>query len=187
MVKRVAIAAALLCAGLFLLIPQQSFCDDEADKHKPRLYTWTDEKGRMNITDDIGKVPEKYRGSVQVMDQTPGGDEGAVQQPAEPMTPAPAPDDETAKEEWKARIKEWEQKLAGAQERKRSLQRERDELFRAWGSPALAPIANRQRAEAIDTEVQEVQKEIDEATHMLDEVIPEEARKAGVPPGWLRK
>jgi hypothetical protein len=32
-----------------------------------------------------------------------------------------------------------------------------------------------------------MQKEIDEARNMLDVVIPEEARRAGVPPGWLRK
>ncbi len=32
-----------------------------------------------------------------------------------------------------------------------------------------------------------VQSEIEQAKHMLNEVIPEEARKAGVPPGWLRE
>ena len=30
------------------------------------------------------------------------------------------------------------------------------------------------------------QKRIDEARNMLNVVIPEEARKAGIPPGWLR-
>jgi hypothetical protein len=32
-----------------------------------------------------------------------------------------------------------------------------------------------------------VQSEIDAARNDLDVVIPEEARKAGVPPGWLRE
>jgi hypothetical protein len=35
--------------------------------------------------------------------------------------------------------------------------------------------------------MKEVQKQIDEARNMVDVVIPEEARKAGVPPGWLRE
>jgi hypothetical protein len=35
--------------------------------------------------------------------------------------------------------------------------------------------------------MKEVRKEIDEIRRELDEAIPEEARKAGVPPGWLRE
>jgi hypothetical protein len=51
----------------------------------------------------------------------------------------------------------------------------------------MAPIANRQRAEQIDKALPEVQKEIDRARREIDVVIPEEARKAGIPPGWLRE
>jgi hypothetical protein len=185
--KRTPVSAAiLLCIGMALLA-HQTFGADE-DKNKPKLYTWTDDQGHTNITDDIGKVPEKYRGSVGVMEQTPGkGKAGTGPKPPEPQ-PSSAPEDEAAaKAEWQDKIRSWEEKLSAAQDRKRKLEEERAGLFRAWGSPALAPIANRQRAEAIDAELLDVQREINEAKNMLDVVIPEEARKAGVPPGWLRK
>jgi hypothetical protein len=187
--KRTPVSAAiLLCIGMALLAHQTFGADEE--KNKPKLYTWTDERGHTNITDDIGKVPEKHRGSVSVMEQTPGkGKAGAAPRPPETQPlPSSAPEDEAAvKAEWQDKIRSWEQKLAAAQDRRRRLEDERADLFRAWGSPAMAPIANRQRAEAIDTELQDVQREINEAKNMLDVVIPEEARKAGVPPGWLRK
>ncbi len=55
------------------------------------------------------------------------------------------------------------------------------------GGPAYGPIENKVKAEQVAQEMKEVQKQIDEARNMLDVVIPEDARKAGVPPGWLRE
>jgi hypothetical protein len=35
--------------------------------------------------------------------------------------------------------------------------------------------------------MKQVQKEIDDTRNRINVVIPEEARKAGIPPGWLRE
>jgi hypothetical protein len=55
------------------------------------------------------------------------------------------------------------------------------------GGPAYGPIENKVKAAQIEQQMKEVQKQIDEARNMLDVVIPDEARKAGVPPGVLRE
>ena len=43
------------------------------------------------------------------------------------------------------------------------------------------------KAQKIEEEMQQVQREIDSARNEVENVIPEQARKAGVPPGWLRE
>jgi len=35
------------------------------------MYSWTDEKGVINFTEDLGKVPAKYRKSVRKLDEEP--------------------------------------------------------------------------------------------------------------------
>jgi hypothetical protein len=39
----------------------------------------------------------------------------------------------------------------------------------------------------IATELSSAQQEVDRARNMVNTVIPDEARRAGVPPGWLRE
>jgi hypothetical protein len=55
------------------------------------------------------------------------------------------------------------------------------------GASTYAAPAYRTRAAELEEEMKEVQKDIDEALNMINVVIPDEARKAGVPPGWLRE
>ncbi|OGW29409.1 MAG: hypothetical protein A2X56_04650 [Nitrospirae bacterium GWC2_57_13] len=181
-------AAAVLCLLMGLSIAVQGLAQDDAEK-KHFFYQWTDEKGVVHITDGLGKVPEKHRSKARQLETTKPGEEDA--EPAAPSfyPPAPQPevDEEALKDEWRSRITEWRERLAEATERRDRLQKERDGLFAAWGSSALAPIAARQRAEEIDRDLERARKEIDEAQRMLTVVIPDEARRAGVPPGWLRE
>lgn len=158
------------------------------DLKKVFLYEWKDDKGDAHIADSLGKVPERYRSKVRKLESVKGPeiDPGSQGYGGKGYSSSLYSDDAEGKANWQRRITSWKSQLSGAEARYRELERERSELFRAWGSAALAPIEKRLRAEQIDQELKEVQKEIDEAKEMINRVIPEEARKAGVPPGWLR-
>jgi hypothetical protein len=79
------------------------------------------------------------------------------------------------------------QRLAAAEQRYRELEQKRTALLGQWGTPAYAPPEARIEAERLAREMQNVQKAIDDARNQIEVVIPEEARKADVPPGWLRE
>ncbi len=180
-------------AGLFIIAAGPVFGQAEdgnenRDAKKKFFYEWTDNAGVIHITDGFGKVPEQYRSKARKI-ESPKGQEPGQEQPRPGTTYSPGSEESEAarKAEWQNRIREWKNRLASAEKRYRDLERERDDLFRAWGSPALAPIENKQKAEKIEQQMKETQEEIDTARNMIDTVIPEEARKAGVPPGWLRE
>jgi len=55
-------------------------------------YSWTDEKGTLHFTEDLGGVPEKIRSKARIVDgtETPSEDESVSQEPTA-KTPAAAP------------------------------------------------------------------------------------------------
>ena len=162
-------------------------CAAENDEKKQYLYQWTDEKGNMHIVNDLGSVPEQYRSKARRLEEDAGGDTPTQQ---ERYTPAPSSsggNDAAGRARWQKKLGTAKQRLARAEARYASLEEEKYSQYGQWGSPALAPIGNRQRMAEIDEELKKAQKEIDEARNMIDVVIPEQARKAGVPPGWLRE
>lgn len=164
------------------------------------VYQWTDSNGAVHFTDDPGKIPKKYHDTVQEVVRPPDEEseaDGASPPEGQPTKPrsGQAPDSErrqyTPSEAvdahghneawWKQRAKEWqdtkadaEAKLADAQER---LGRERF---------LNATTGNMKRIQEISTEVSTYEGQIREAEKMLTEVLPDEARRAQAPPGWLR-
>ncbi len=165
---------------------------EEDERKKPYLYEWTDEKGVGHITDTLGNVPEKYRSRARRVEIRKKKEQpGAL--PAQPeLTPTPqdqgaSVDDEERKAEWRRKIGDWKDRLAEAEKRYQELDEERNALIRRWGVLSYAPPDTKVRVEKVDEEMEAVQKQIDEARKMINVVIPEEARKAGVPPGWLRE
>lgn len=165
---------------------------EEDERKKSYLYEWTDEKGAAHITDTLGNVPEKYRSRARRV-EVPKKKEQPGALPAQPeisTTPqeqgAPI-DDEERKAEWRRKIGAWKDRLAEDEKRYQELEEERNALIRRWGVLSYAPPDTKVRVEKIDEEMQAAQKQIDEARQMINVVIPEEARKAGVPPGWLRE
>jgi chromosome segregation ATPase len=182
--------AMLLMVIVLAALAQTDGQTENKDIKKQYLYEWTDSKGAVHITDSLGKVPEQYRAKAHKIESRKGeesGREQQVQEQGEPSTDSEAEVTEDAKAEWQQRLKDWKKRLANAEDRYRKLDRERTELLGVRGSAALAPLENRQKAEQLEQQMKDVQQEIDEAKNMVEVVIPEEARKAGVPPGWLRE
>jgi hypothetical protein len=188
--------AILTTIGILMITMSAAFAQievnpEEKDIKKNSLYEWTDSNGTVHLTDGFGKVPEQYRSKARKIEPQKGpgiSPERQLKGDTDAMSESDAGEaDADAKAEWQQRIRDWKSRLANAEKRYQDLGRERNELFGAWGSPALAPIENRVKAEQIDQQMKQVQGEIDAARDMIENVIPEEARKAGVPPGWLRE
>ncbi len=154
---------------------------------KQYLYEWTDNRDTVHITDALGRVPEEYRSRARRIESVKGQEPDQQQMRGSSPSSFGNDNSDRGRAEWQSKISNWKSRLANAEARYRNLESERDAQFRAWGSAALAPIENRVRAEKIEQQMKDVQSEIEQAKHMLNEVIPEEARKAGVPPGWLRE
>ena len=158
------------------------------------LYEWTDGKGGVHITDDLGEVPERYRAKSRKIEIPKGeevGPEQQVQGTIEPPSGVATEKQEAAsKAAWQKRLRDWKARLADAQKRYQELDQRRLDALAKWGGLAAAAsghLEGRVEAEKIQKEMNEVQLEIDEAKNMIETTIPEEARKAGVPPGWLRE
>ncbi len=182
-------------AILLLLAISSSFAVDGSETgdnaRKKYFYQWVDNSGEVHINDDLGKVPEQYREQARKIENAKIDQASpSVQQAPEKFQPSAGADakaDEAARSEWKGRLGDWKDRLLEAKTQYRDLDREYKELLGRWGSLALAPGQDRLKAQQIEQRMKEVQKEIDEARNMIEVVIPEEARKAGVPPGWLRE
>ncbi len=154
---------------------------------KRYIYEWTDTKGNVHITDDLGGVPDRYRAKARKIEM-PKGQEAGPQETTGPASEG-APEKREAEEKaaWQKRIRDWKERLAKAEARYRELDQKRLDTLGKWGGPASGHLEGRVEADKIQKQMDEVQVEINEARSMIDTVIPEEARRAGIPPGWLRE
>jgi DNA repair exonuclease SbcCD ATPase subunit len=164
---------------------------EDKEQQQSYLYQWTDDKGIVHITDSLGMVPKQYRDKAIKLKQPKKEniDQGhQVQQ--ESTYPSGAESDAAdavVKREWQERLREAKQRLDAAEKRYQGLDQRRNELLRSWGGPAYGRLVESTEVEKIEQEIKDVQREIDEARNDIDVVIPEEARKKGIPPGWLRE
>lgn len=158
------------------------------------VYEWTDDKGVIHLTDDPGKVPQKYRSNSLKKRAEPRRDEGREKSEGT-VEPAPQPtlsseedlEQRRRMDEWRQRYLGWKNKLRQAEQRYQSLLQRRTDLLAPWGSLSLAPPPTVEEFGQVEQALKDTQSEIDEARHMVEVVLPDEARKAGVPPGWLRE
>jgi uncharacterized protein YukE len=187
--SHVVLLAALIfsCSAVFAQVHQSTPAGGDKDQQKTYLYQWIDDKGVAHVTDNFGNVPLKYRKKAIMLEQR-AAEEESMPQVTVPQPPAAAPvNEEYAKEEWQQRIKDARQRLTEARQRYQELDRKRTEALGKWGGVASGRLEGRMEAERIEQQMTQAQKEVQDAQNQLEVVIPEEARKAGVPPGWLRE
>jgi hypothetical protein len=190
-----AVAALVLMVSFVPAFAGTSGTDENNKVKKHYIYEWTDAKGGVHITDDLGEVPKRYRPKARKIEMPKGQEVGPEQQGGgEEGYPAGASTEEqeaASKAVWQQRMRDWKARLADAQKRYQDLDKKRQEALEKWGGAGAAAksghLAGGVEADRIAQDMQEVQKDIDEARDMVETVIPEEARRAGVPPGWLRE
>jgi hypothetical protein len=193
---KIIIAFLYLVLSLPNLAPAQTAPAPEKQAVPDRfVYEWTDSKGVVHMTDDPSEVPKKYRNK-SLKKRVEPGSEAAPEQPqaqtAEPSEGSTVPSDQEFEQhlrtdEWQQRYLDWKEKLQKAEQRLQTLQQRRASLTTQWGSVAVAPPAVREEVAQVDQDLKDTQTEIDEARHMLNDVLPDEARKAGIPPGSVRE
>ncbi len=146
-------------------------------------YEWTDDAGVVHLTDNLAELPLRYRDRVRelpVPDQPPSRDDqpSAVPQPPSPPS-APTADVDFRghdRQWWRQYLQDWRGRKATAEQ---SLAEARDRYNRLYSS--------HQSLGDVRREIEQYETDLREADRMLNDVIPDEARKAGAPPGWLRE
>jgi len=166
------------------------------------LYRWVDEQGTIHFTDDLGQVPEKYRDKIQK--RTPSKEPPVTQPTPKPPTPTTGTEVEKeagvpprqrdmlgrGEEWWRAKVKEWNEKLKTAQANYETTYNERKAKEQELEAAKLKPdtIRRKLRAEIKDLEekIKGLEKQVDEAKNMLENVLPKQAQDYQANPEWLK-
>ena len=174
----IAIASSLLVLLAFAAVPSLA-----------ETYRWTDKDGNVGYADSLQKVPSQYREAAKRVDKdSPAGSstKGFQVVPSTPQSNVGAPSVSTGESYavWRDRMRE-----ARAELEQLRVQRERTqkdyELLRGEGYGKIfadpeADIKHRARLAELDEQIS--QKEYE-----LTTTIPDDARKAGIPPGVLNQ
>jgi Domain of unknown function (DUF4124) len=166
------------------------------------LYKWVDDKGTVHFTDNPSLVPQKYQDQIQT--QTPPGPTSppsqatsAPSQATPPRAPAPATEasepsvrvtDRLGRDEqwWRAKAKEWNDKLVDAQKKLDELKKELKTAEDEAGVKYNVRHMRRQVLRPSEEEMKGLEDQIAEAKNMLENVLPKEAAADGADPSWLR-
>ena len=167
-----------------------------ADEDNRRfLYQWADDQGGVHITDNLQNVPTKYRSRVKQIGQPDAGESspgGQAQQgwPAAGLDAGQeAANEEQRKAEWQQRMIDARRRLQYAEEKYGQLELRKSNLQAQWGSAgaALPTQEVMEEMKQLDADLAIARSEVDSARDLVNNVIPDQARRAGVPPGWLRE
>ena len=145
------------------------------------IYQWIDEQGIAHYTDDLGLVPPEYRlkAEQQASQYTPQqGTFNVV--PALPVTAQPNANVGEREDVWRKRINQLKLRLKSLEEQKSAVE---TKMRSARGK--YYSVAAKQEYTDAKAENERLSNVIDLIRSELT-AIPEEARRAGVPPGWVQ-
>lgn len=156
------------------------------------VFQWTDEQGNVGFTDNPDSIPEKYRQNAERLNgQTvPKKPKTNIAPTAPPPTnptkntPVLNLDDDGHDEQW------WRDRMQELRHRKEELLAEKEQLtegMTSLGKLGLGSVEANQQVKETEGRVQQINSEIAEINNELTVVLPEEARRANTPPGWLRE
>ena len=183
-------AVLLLAAGAAFAQTDLQKQPEEKEVRKSYLYQWVDEKGVIHVTDNFSEIPKKYRNKVLTVEQSTS-QEGPTPEGEKTTGSSDMSNNDEAgknlKAAWQQRMKLARQRLVDAQQRYQELEQKRNEEVAKSGASPIGQLEGRIKAQQMEADMQHAQKNIDDAQNEVENVIPEEARRAGVPPGWLRE
>lgn len=159
------------------------------------IYTWIDANGQLHITDRLEDVPAKQRAASEERSNQgvlPGSGKGTYNRmtndgsaPApSPAQPSPGgtsnPEQAQQKAQWQGRLQSYQKQSEDASRRIVELEAELLHLRN------ILPPGHFEEVEVIQAKLEQERARKAEADEMLDGGLADEARKAGVPPGWVR-
>jgi len=155
-----------------------------------QVYKWVDESGTVHFTDDPAKVPEKYWDRVEEKKtiKEEGGkpsDEGKWSKRRIQREPT----DRFGRREswWRDRASKWWVQLEDATSQHERITKEIEEARKVLEKARNDGKRRRYRRKIkrLQEEDEKYKAQIDEARHMLNDVLLDEARVAGADPSWL--
>lgn len=162
------------------------------------IYRWVDEKGTVHFADDFTLVPEKYRDQVQKRKPSEKPSPSPARPLMRPEATGPTPESTPEKKDilgrgeewWRAKVKEWEDKLQNAQKNYdlaySDLRQKEKELADAKFKPDSLKRRLKAEIKELEGKLKEREKERDEAKNMVEKVLPKEAEDYKADPGWLK-
>lgn len=191
-------AVALLVLAVVLLSGRgaaaQVTAPAPAGPEPQRMYEWKDDQGVPHVTNSLQNVPPQHRSTVNVK-EFPSAPEGqgtaapeAATAPLRGREESTADRDEQLRRVWQQRMRQARQKVTVYEEQLRGKEQELQKLKDAWGD-GLYGYTDTVSAQIkqLEDQIQTLKERLASARKAVDEDLQEEARKAGVPPGYLRE
>jgi hypothetical protein len=160
------------------------------------FYKWTTPDGSIGLTDDPGRIPPKYRatakpvipGDVPVSTVKPSAN--PVQAPSSPSDSGGGQDatiphvDHNGHDKawWQARVQELKDQRAELVEQRKQAEKKSNEV-QYFGRQTYGEL---HEVEQLRQEIDNIANQIKDIDQKLNTDLPNEARQAGAPPGWLR-
>jgi len=154
---------------------------------RAEFYRWVDQDGKEFYTNDREKVPQEYRDSATAVNP----DESRVSvgnkrsAPGKPSVAVREHKDKYGKGE-----EYWHKKAANLRLKLRDRQDEYDLVVKQMEDQDQKPgklTSRKKTASSLGKKKQKLEKEIAQTRRALEVDLPEDARKAGAYPGWIRE
>jgi hypothetical protein len=158
------------------------------------MYQWTTPDGTIGLTDDPGRIPDQYRATAKPY-QNPETRPSVKQPPAGATAPeasssvatnAPAAADVDQNGHNRAW---WRERIQSLTNERADLTSQRDALNQKYNQLhyfGRETIEERTLQQTLRKQLDDLTQGIDDINHQLTSGLPDEARQAGAPPGWLR-
>jgi Domain of unknown function (DUF4124) len=152
------------------------------------FYRWVDRDGKEFFTNELEKVPQEYRGSVQTVKP----DESRVSVEDRPSAAVKPPGlsgehkdrNGRGEEYWRRRAANLRLKLRDQQDDYANVLKELERQDQKTGNSA----GKRKKAlSGLERKKVKIEKDISRTRRMLEVDLPEEARRADAYPGWIRE
>jgi len=162
------------------------------------IYRWVDEKGTVHFADDFTLVPEKYRDQVQKRKPSEKPAPPSTRPPIGPEATGPTAESTPEKKDllgrgeewWRAKTKEWNDKLQNAQKNYdlaySDLRQKEKELADAKFKPDSLKRRLKAEIKELEVKVKDRERERNEALNMVEKVLPKQAEDYKADPAWLK-
>ena len=160
-------------------------------------FQWTDEHGTAGFTDNVLTVPRQHRkGVVKRQVREPVRSSTSSETAETPPSGAPVEKeivegDEPAseRERWRERLQTAKAKIVALRAERGELEKKVDESQRGrWFTfgPGASDLEQLKDVPKVEQEIKDLDQQIKQLEEEVSIVIPREARRAGIPPGWIR-
>jgi hypothetical protein len=161
------------------------------------IYRWVDEKGTIHFVDDLTLVPEKYRDQVQKRKPSEKPSPPSIKIPVGTEV-GPQVESEPERKDllgrgpewWRAKGKEWNEKLLNAQKNYESahsaLKSKEKELEESKFKPDSLKRKLKAEIKDLEEKVKEWERHKEEAKNMLEKALPKQAEDYRADPGWIK-